>query len=70
MIFAYAHAEYLSLESAYNQVLAQNDGLKSSQSALQKQEKLRSATKMIYLPQISLNASYIHLNEQMHLPFF
>ena len=44
-------AEYLSLESAYKQVLSQNDGLKSSQSALQKQEKLRSATKMLYLPQ-------------------
>lgn len=63
-------AEYLSLESAYKQVLSQNDGLKSSQSALQKQEKLRSATKMLYLPQVSLDAAYIHFQEPIKTQFF
>ncbi|WP_295697986.1 TolC family protein [uncultured Helicobacter sp.] len=59
-------AEYLGFESAYTEALAHNDGLKSSQSALDKQEKLRSATKMLYLPQISLNAAYIRLQEPMN----
>ncbi|MCH5312906.1 MAG: TolC family protein, partial [Helicobacter sp.] len=63
-------AEYLALESAYQQVLAQNDGLKSSQSAQQKQAKLRNATKMLYLPQISVGAAYIRLQEPMHLQMF
>lgn len=63
-------AEYLSLESAYKQVLSQNDGLKSSQSALQKQEKLRSATKMLYLPQVSLDTAYIHFQEPIKTQFF
>lgn len=64
------YGEYLNLESAYKEILTNNDGLKSSQNAVEKQEKLRSATKMIYLPQVSLNATYIRLQEPMKANLF
>ena len=63
-------AEYLELESAYKQVLQNNDGLKSTQSAVDKQEKLKNATKMLYLPQVSLDAFYIHLQSPMNTHLF
>lgn len=63
-------AEVLSLESAYKQILANNDGLKATQSATKKQESLDTATKLIYLPQISLNASYVRLQEPMKAHLF
>lgn len=64
------YAHYMSFDEAYRQVLQSNDGLKSTQSAVQKQEKLDSAAKMIYLPQISLSAAYIRLNEPMNAHLF
>lgn len=60
-------AEYLDLESAYREILLQNDGLKSAQSAVHKQEKLKDATKMIYLPQVSLDAAYMRLQEPINI---
>ncbi len=69
MLQGIMQAEYLTLENAYQQVLLDNDGLKSSQSALSKQEKLRSATKMLYLPQISIDVAYIHLQEPITAQF-
>lgn len=62
-----ANAEYLELQSAYKQVLADNDGLKSTQHAVQKQEKLNLASKMLYLPQVSLGAYYVRLHEPMNM---
>lgn len=60
-------AEYLELQSAYKQVLESNDGLKSTQHAVQKQEKLNLASKMLYLPQVSLGAYYVRLQEPMNM---
>ena len=60
-------AEYLELQSAYKQVLKSNDGLKSTQHAVQKQEKLNLASKMLYLPQVSLGAYYVRLQEPMNM---
>lgn len=60
-------AEYLELQSAYKQVLESNDGLKSTQHAVQKQEKLNLASKMLYLPQVSLGAYYVRLQDPMNM---
>ncbi|TLD96723.1 TolC family protein [Helicobacter jaachi] len=69
-ILSALQAEYLDIESAYKQILLYNDGLKSTQSAVDKQEKLDSATKMIYLPQISLDGVYVRLQEPMNAHLF
>lgn len=70
LLCASLRAEYVSFEEAYKQVLEANDGLKATQSAVEKQEKLNTAAKMIYLPQISLNAAYVRLQEPMTANLF
>ncbi|TLD80964.1 TolC family protein [Helicobacter sp. MIT 05-5293] len=63
-------AEYLEFQKAYEYVLSNNDGLKSSESATQKQEKLHQGTKLIYLPQVSLSAFYVRLQDPINLHLF
>lgn len=66
-VFGVLNAKYLSFEEAYNQALQSNEGFKASQNAVQRQEKLQSATRFIYLPQVSLNALYVRLQESMQM---
>lgn len=61
------NAKYLSFEEAYAQAIQSNDGLKATQSAVEKQEKLQSAMRLVYLPHISLSALYVRLQDSLQV---
>lgn len=64
------NAKYLSFEEAYAQAIRNNDGLKATQSAVKKQEKLQSAMRFVYLPHVSLSALYARLQDSFQASLF
>lgn len=61
------NAKHLSFEEAYAQAIQNNDGLKATQSAVEKQEKLQSAMRFAYLPHVSLSALYVRLQDSLQV---
>ncbi len=53
----------ISIKSAWQNVLEHNDGLKASDADILHSRLKKESAKSMYLPEISLNASYTRLNE-------
>lgn len=57
----------ITIKSAWEKVVANNDGLKAGRLGVESTEKLRLGAKLSYLPQIDINALYLHLGEKVQL---
>ena len=55
----------LSLKESFENVLRNNDGLNASKLNIQKAQKLKSATNMLYLPNIDIIGSYTYISDPM-----
>ncbi len=57
----------LSIREAWQEILKKNQGLKAQYLSTKSSEKLRMAAKLSYLPQIDLNAFYVHLGNKVQI---
>lgn len=57
----------ISIFEAWQDVLRNNQGIKAQYLSTQNMEKLRLAAKLSYLPQIDLNAFYMHLGSKVQI---
>lgn len=57
----------ITLEEAWLKVQHNNDGLKASNSDLQRAQLIRQSAKSMYLPSISLSATYSYLDKPVNL---
>ena len=53
----------ISIKSAWHSVLEYNDGLKAVAADITHSRLKKESAESMYLPEISLNASYTHLSE-------
>ncbi len=53
----------ITIKSAWRSVLEHNDGLKASSADITHSRLKKESAESMYLPEVSLNASYTHLNE-------
>lgn len=56
-----------SIKQAYDSIMEKNDGLKAQKMGVDVMKKLDLASKLSYLPQIDINAFYLHLGEKIQL---
>ncbi|RDU72950.1 TolC family protein [Helicobacter aurati] len=56
-----------SIQEAWQQVLATHEGVRSEMLNTQKADKLALASKLSFLPEISLSALYLHLDKKLEL---
>lgn len=57
----------LSLRESFDNVLLHNDGLKASALNIDKARKLKTATNMLYLPNIDIVGNYTYISDPMKL---
>lgn len=57
----------ISIKSAWQNVLEHHDGLKASDADILHSKLKKQSAKSMYLPEVSLSASYTHLNEPIGL---
>lgn len=61
------NAYKLTIKEAYDDAMANNDGLKAQKLGVDVAKKLELGAKLSYLPQIDINALYLHLGEKIQL---
>ncbi len=63
----FLNAYDISLEESFNNMLLNNDGLKASKLNIDKARKLKTATNMLYFPNIDIIGSYTYISDPMIL---
>lgn len=63
----YAENQNLSFKQAWEYVLKNHNGIKAEELGVEKSQKLSLASKLTFLPNIDITATYIHLAEPVHL---
>lgn len=70
MILNIAHcieSNKLTIKESYDSIMQNNEGLKAQKLNVDVMDRLSLASKLTYLPQIDLNAFYLHLGEKIQL---
>lgn len=62
-----SNAYKLTIKEAYDDAMEKNDGLKASKLGVDAMAKINLGAKLSYLPQIDINAIYVHLGEKIQL---
>ncbi|RDU66269.1 TolC family protein [Helicobacter didelphidarum] len=63
----YTQQTPINVQQAWNKILLHHDGLKAQNLNTKAMEKMRLAARLSYLPQIDLNAFYLHMGDRIQL---